>query len=87
MANNNEGGWIYVDLESLYEIERVEVLFETAYAKSFEIQTSKDGKTWVTSKTVSSEDFIGDKNIKMTGLIMEKYCTHQKTHALERQDM
>ncbi len=66
-ANNNEGGWIYVDLESLYEIERVEVLFETAYAKSFEIQTSKDGKTWVTSKTVSSEDFIGDKNIKNDG--------------------
>lgn len=66
-ANNNEGGWIYVDLESLYEIERVEVLFETAYAKSFEIQTSKDGKIWVTSKTVSSGDFIGDKNIKNDG--------------------
>lgn len=53
-ASNSEGGWIYVDLQSLYEIERVDVLFEAAYAKDFEIQLSRDNKTWVTAKTVTN---------------------------------
>ncbi|WP_302625934.1 carbohydrate-binding protein [uncultured Eubacterium sp.] len=55
-ASNATGknGWIYVDLQSLYEIERVDVLFEAAYAKDFEIQFSRDGKTWVTTRTVTN---------------------------------
>lgn len=48
------GGWIYVDLDNLYEIERVEVLFEAAYAQNFEIQFSRDGSTWFTARTVTN---------------------------------
>lgn len=59
-ASNSSSGWIYVDLEGLYEIERVDVLFEAAYAKDFEIQFSRDEKTWVTTKTVTN--FLNGEN-------------------------
>ena len=72
-ASGTTGGWIYVDLESLYEIERVDVLFEAAYAKDFEIQTSKDGKTWVTAKTVTGFDNNGSYVTKDTCLGKARY--------------
>lgn len=53
-GNAGQDCWVYVDLGNLYEIEKVEVLFETAYAKDFEIQLSKDGNTWVTTRTVNN---------------------------------
>lgn len=64
-ASDSKGGWIYVDLGGLYEIERVDVLFEAAYAKDFEIQLSRDEKIWVTAKTVTN--FLNGENKESVG--------------------
>ncbi|MBI4327125.1 MAG: discoidin domain-containing protein [Chloroflexi bacterium] len=38
--------WLAVDLGAVREISRVELLWESAYAKAYAIQTSLDGETW-----------------------------------------
>lgn len=43
-----DGEWIYVDLGNVYEIDRVRLHWETAFAKSYVIQVSTDAKTWTT---------------------------------------
>ncbi len=38
--------WIYVDLGSVYTINRVVLRWETAYARSYKLQVSNDATTW-----------------------------------------
>ena len=38
--------WLQVDLGSTSRVSKVELVWESAYAKSFQIQTSTDAKTW-----------------------------------------
>lgn len=40
--------WIYVDLQSQYNITRVRLDWETAYARQFQIQVSSDNVNWTT---------------------------------------
>ena len=50
-ANQNEN-WFEIDLEGIYEINQVMLKFERAYPKDFEIQVSRDRKSWTTTETV-----------------------------------
>ena len=38
--------WIAIDLGAVYQIAKVELLWEAAYAKSYKIQVSMDNATW-----------------------------------------
>jgi hypothetical protein len=38
--------WIAVDLGKIVAVSRVELDWEAAYAKSYVVQVSQDGKTW-----------------------------------------
>ncbi|GAA1941323.1 discoidin domain-containing protein [Agromyces allii] len=49
-------GWIQVDLGSAKSFDRFQLVWEAAYAKSYEVQTSNDGSTWSTIKTVTGGD-------------------------------
>ncbi len=42
----SDNHWISVDLESPYVIDRVEIVWEGAFAKSYQILTSLDESTW-----------------------------------------
>lgn len=53
-ANSTSDSWFTVDLDGLYEIEEIEILFERAYASDFEILFSRDGETWVTTRKVTN---------------------------------
>ncbi|MEV7809300.1 discoidin domain-containing protein [Streptomyces flaveolus] len=46
--------WIRVDLGSSRTFDRVAVVWETAYPKSYTIQVSDDGDTWTDVKSVSN---------------------------------
>jgi len=48
--------WIIVDLESVYEIGRVNIFWETAYAKVYEVQVSLDGTIWRTVYSMTNGD-------------------------------
>ena len=40
--------WIYVDLESAYDIERIVLRWEAAYGLNYNIDVSYDGRSWTT---------------------------------------
>jgi endoglucanase len=56
--------WITVDLGRNYNISRVKIAWEAAYAKNFLVQVSSDNTTWITLKDVAgntsvTNDFTG----------------------------
>lgn len=57
--------WIAVDLGGPATITRVKLLWEAAYAKTYQVQTSDDGKTWKNVKSVTGGDGGTDE---ITGL-------------------
>ena len=66
-SGGSDNNWMTIDLEGMYEIEEVRLLFERAYANDFEIQLSRDGETWVTARTVTN--FNNDADIGEGGKI------------------
>ncbi|WP_459801094.1 ThuA domain-containing protein [Herbidospora sp. RD11066] len=57
--------WIQVDLGQTYTINRVRLLWEAAYGSAYQIQTSPNGSTWTTVRTVTGGNGGEDDN---TGL-------------------
>lgn len=55
--------WIAVDLGKPFTINRVRLLWETAYATAYAIQVSMDGKTW-TDVYSTQKGQGGEENIK-----------------------
>lgn len=53
-ASKEEGdkAYLIVDLEKLYEIEKVNIMFEKAYPNDFQILVSKDKTNWTVARTV-----------------------------------
>ncbi|MDO0924453.1 discoidin domain-containing protein [Streptomyces sp. TG1A-8] len=45
--------WVQVDLGSVKSLCKVDLNWEAAYGKNFQIQTSSDGQTWSTLKSVT----------------------------------
>jgi glucose/arabinose dehydrogenase len=57
--------WIQVDLGATYTINRVRLLWEAAYGSAYQIQTSPNGTTWTTVRSVTGGNGGEDDN---TGL-------------------
>lgn len=53
---HTEKNWIYVDLGSQYNINKVKLNWEIAYAKGYEIQFSNDSNSWSTVYTTQNGD-------------------------------
>ncbi|WP_169789232.1 discoidin domain-containing protein, partial [Nonomuraea candida] len=45
--------WIQVDLGASYTVDRVRLVWETAYGSAYQIQTSPNGTTWSTVRSVT----------------------------------
>ncbi|GAA2217090.1 hypothetical protein GCM10010413_00030 [Promicromonospora sukumoe] len=45
--------WYQVDLGSVQSFDHVQLVWETAYGKSYQVQTSNDGNSWTTVRTVT----------------------------------
>ena len=59
---NQNDNWFEIDLEGIYEINHVMLKFERAYPKDFEIQVSRDRKSWTTTETVKDWTPSGNDN-------------------------
>ncbi|MEV4136951.1 ThuA domain-containing protein [Dactylosporangium sp. NPDC049742] len=57
--------WIRVDLGATHTINRVRLVWATTYGKNYQIQTSADGNTWTTIRTITNSNGGEDDN---TGL-------------------
>ena len=53
-SNFADDAWIAVDLGKTYAVSKVVLNWEAAYGESYKIQTSMDGKTWTTVKSVTN---------------------------------
>jgi uncharacterized protein YjdB len=73
--------WIYVDLGASYNVNRVKITWEAAYASAYTVQTSPDAATWTTIKTVTgnattTNDWTG---LTGTGRYVRVYGTARAT--------
>ena len=59
--------WIQIDLGATQNICRVKLTWETAYGKSYQIQTSPDATTWNTIYTTTTGDGSVDDLTGLTG--------------------
>ena len=46
--------WIYVDLGATYNVNRVKIAWEAAYAKNYYLESSSDAKTWTNVRTITN---------------------------------
>ncbi|MEA3347232.1 MAG: discoidin domain-containing protein, partial [Candidatus Auribacterota bacterium] len=53
--------WIQLDLGNIVHVERIEILWETAYAVAYTIQISNDNKAWHTVFRTNSGDGTRDE--------------------------
>ena len=53
-SNFADDAWLALDLGEAYIINKVFLNWEGAYGKAYKIQTSMDGKTWTTVKSVTN---------------------------------
>jgi cytochrome c len=57
--------WIQVDLGATHTVNRVRLVWEAAFGSAYQIQTSADGTTWTTARSVTGGSGGEDDN---TGL-------------------
>ncbi len=60
-VQGSDNEWFIVDLQDAYQLTKVQVLWETASAKDYEIQISKDKQSWTTIKTVTGITQTGSR--------------------------
>jgi hypothetical protein len=80
-SNYVDPSWIYVDLGSSYNVNRVKITWEAAYATAYQVQVSADASTWTTIKTVTgnattTNDWTG---LSGTGRYVRIYGTARST--------
>jgi beta-glucanase (GH16 family) len=73
--------WIYVDLGSTYNVNEVNLTWETAYAKAYQIQVSNDAQNWTTIySTTNATGGVNDlKNLSGTGRYVRMNGTQRGT--------
>jgi hypothetical protein len=72
--------WIYIDLGSTKPIGRVVLNWETAYASSYQIQTSPDASTWTTIfSTTTGNGGTDDLTVSGAGRYVRMYGTVRGT--------
>ncbi|MFC5001347.1 ThuA domain-containing protein [Dactylosporangium cerinum] len=59
--------WIRVDLGATHTVNRVRLVWETAYGSAYQIQTSPDGNTWTTIRSVTGGNGGEDDHTGLTG--------------------
>ncbi|AMR34378.1 hypothetical protein A0256_24440 [Mucilaginibacter sp. PAMC 26640] len=57
-----------IDLGSNYDISRVTITWQTAYATNYEIQVSKDGATFITLRSIYGNTSTNNDNTNLAGI-------------------
>ncbi|WP_433293747.1 discoidin domain-containing protein [Actinoplanes sp. CA-030573] len=72
--------WVQVDLGATHTISRVDLNWETAYARAFQIQTSANGTSWTTIySTTSGTGGNQTLNVSGSGRYVRMYGTQRAT--------
>ncbi len=60
--------WITIDLGAKYNIDRVKIYWEGAYASDYKIQVSPDNASWTTLKTITGNTTLTNDFANLSGL-------------------
>ncbi|GHJ43169.1 hypothetical protein Cs7R123_05110 [Catellatospora sp. TT07R-123] len=73
--------WIQIDLGATQTVKHIILRWETAYGRSYQIQTSNDGTTWTTAYSTSTGDGGADDLTGLTasGRYLRVYGTQRAT--------
>ncbi|MGW4466211.1 ThuA domain-containing protein [Micromonospora sp. NPDC004704] len=72
--------WLTVDLGAEYDLDRVRLAWEAAYASAYDVQTSTDGTTWTRIHgTASGDGGVDDLAVTGTGRYLRVYGTARAT--------
>lgn len=73
-SEKGDKAYLIVDLEKLYEIEKVNIMFEKAYPNDFQILVSKDKTNWTVARTVRGfkADNVDKKVYESDGVCLGK---------------
>ncbi len=72
--------WIMVDLGATYNVSRVKITWEAAYASEYQIQVSNDASTWTSIfSTTTGTGGINDLTVSGTGRYIRMYGTKRGT--------
>ena len=73
-SEKGDKAYLIVDLEKLYEIEKVNIMFEKAYPNDFQILVSKDKTNWTVARTVRGfkTDDVDKKVYESDGVCLGK---------------
>lgn len=72
--------WIEVDLGKVTTINHIQLVWESAYGKSYAIQVSNDGKTWTPIySTTTGSGGVDDFNVSGSGQYVRMYGTQRGT--------
>lgn len=75
---NNSIGWLTIDLGALYDIDRVQLNWEAAFAADYQIQVSEDGHDWTTAASpvgATTGGVVDFTNRSARGRYVRVYCT------------
>jgi hypothetical protein len=80
-AEGSDPQWIRVDLGSSVTINRVKLTWESAYGSGYRLESSADGTTWTTVKTVTGGDGGTDEHtgLNASGRYLRVYGTARGT--------
>ncbi|MFD4673933.1 discoidin domain-containing protein [Lentzea sp. NPDC058450] len=72
--------WIAVDLGGVATIAKVKISWEAAYASEYKIQTSSDGSSWSTKKTLTGQNGgVDETALSASGRYVRIYGTKRGT--------
>lgn len=73
--------WMYIDLGSNVNVNRVKITWEAAAASNYKIQTSSDATTWTDIKTITGNTALVNDHTGLTGggRYVRVYGTTRKT--------
>ncbi|MFJ1654386.1 discoidin domain-containing protein [Streptomyces sp. NPDC088337] len=72
--------WIQVDLGAPTTFRHIQLVWETAYAKAYAIQTSNDGQNWQTLRQITDgKGGVNDFDLTGTGRYVRINCTQRGT--------
>jgi len=73
-SEKGDKAYLIIDLEKLYEIEKVNIMFEKAYPNDFQILVSKDKTNWTVARTVRGfkADNVDKKVYESDGVCLGK---------------
>ncbi len=82
---NTQTGWFAVDLGAIYNLNGVQLNWETAYAVDYQIQASTNGTDWTTLKTITGNSQTGlvtYDGLSGVGRYVRIYCTKTSATAI-----